>query len=45
VSKETDLVVVGSDPGSKYDDAQRLGVRTLDERGFLALLDEKGVKA
>jgi DNA ligase (NAD+) len=44
VSKETDLVVVGSDPGSKYDDAQRLGVRTLDERGFLALLAEKGVK-
>ena len=44
VSKETDLVVVGSDPGSKHDDALRLGVRTLDERGFLALLAEKGAK-
>ncbi len=44
VSKETDLVVVGTDPGSKHDDALRLGVRTLGERAFLALLGEKGVK-
>ncbi len=40
VSKATDYVVVGVDPGSKADDAARLGVRTLDEAGFLALLDE-----
>ncbi len=40
VSKATHYVVVGSDPGSKADDAARLGVATLDETGFLALLAE-----
>jgi DNA ligase (NAD+) len=34
VSKKTDFVVVGKDPGSKYDDALRLGVQVLDESGF-----------
>jgi DNA ligase (NAD+) len=37
VSKKTDYVVVGEDPGSKADDARRLGVPTLDEDGFLEL--------
>ncbi len=39
VSKKTDYVVVGKDPGSKYEEAQRLGVTTLDEAAFLALLE------
>jgi DNA ligase (NAD+) len=34
VSKKTDFVVVGKDPGSKQTDAQRLGVKTLDEGEF-----------
>lgn len=34
VSKKTDFVVVGKDPGSKYQDAIRLGIRTLDESQF-----------
>jgi DNA ligase (NAD+) len=39
VSKKTDFVVVGSDPGqSKYDKAVRLGVPVLDDDGFRALL-------
>src|SRR5215468_8443686 len=38
VSKKTDYVVVGEDPGSKADDARRLRVTTLDEDGFRALL-------
>lgn len=38
VSKKTDYVVVGTDPGSKYEDAKRLGVPTLDEKAFQALL-------
>jgi DNA ligase (NAD+) len=37
VSKKTDYVVVGEDPGSKADDARRLGVTILDEDGFLKL--------
>jgi len=38
VSKKTDFVVVGKDPGSKYADAQRLGVKTLSEEGFRKMI-------
>jgi DNA ligase (NAD+) len=40
VSKKTDYVVAGKDPGSKYDDAQRLGVPVLDEAAFKELISE-----
>ena len=38
VSKKTDYVVVGSDPGSKYDQAKKLGVTILDEAAFEKLV-------
>lgn len=38
VSKKTDYVVVGADPGSKAAKAESLGVIILDEAGFRALL-------
>jgi DNA ligase (NAD+) len=37
VTRKTDYVVVGDTPGSKADDARRLGVRILDEAAFLEL--------
>ena len=38
VSKKTDYVIVGKDPGSKYDEARRLGVHILDEAAFRDLI-------
>jgi len=41
VSKKTDYVVVGTDPGSKYDKAKELGVRILNETEFEKLVGLK----
>ena len=35
VTRKTDYVVVGDSPGSKADNARRLGVPILDEAAFL----------
>ncbi|MGA5581095.1 NAD-dependent DNA ligase LigA [Streptomyces thermodiastaticus] len=40
VSKKTSFVVVGENPGSKYDKAVQLKVPVLDEAGFAVLLEQ-----
>ncbi|WP_063728172.1 NAD-dependent DNA ligase LigA [Streptomyces sp. RTd22] len=40
VSKKTDFVVVGDNPGSKYDKAVQLKVPVLDDDGFAVLLEQ-----
>jgi DNA ligase (NAD+) len=40
VSKKTGFVVVGADPGSKYDKAVQVKAPILDDDGFRVLLEE-----
>jgi len=40
VSKKTDFVVAGEDPGSKYDKAQTLGVSIIDEHEFAGMIKQ-----
>ena len=38
VSKKTDYVVVGENPGSKFDKAKKLGIKIIDENEFLKMI-------
>lgn len=40
VSKKTDLVFVGTDPGSKYDKAKELNIKILDDNEVTNLINE-----
>ena len=43
VSKSTTVVVIGEDAGSKADDAQKLGIKTMNEDELLAFLRGNGI--
>lgn len=38
VSKNTDFVVAGKEPGSKYDKARKLGIKIVGEKEFLEMI-------
>ncbi len=40
VSKKTDFVILGENPGSKYDDALKLNISIWDEKTFLAKISK-----
>lgn len=44
VSSKTSYIVVGEDPGSKYEKAKKLGVKILTETEFLKLVGKEGTK-
>jgi DNA ligase (NAD+) len=39
ISKKTDWLVVGQEPGSKLDRAQKLGIKTITEKEFLKMIE------
>lgn len=41
VSKNTDYVLVGTEPGSKYDKAKSLGIRIISEDDFIKMITKK----
>ncbi len=41
VSRKTDFIVVGADPGSKLSEAIRLDIKVLDEKEFTELLSQE----
>jgi len=40
VSKKTDFVLAGENPGSKLDKARKLGIEVIDEKRFLKMMEE-----
>jgi len=41
ISKKTDFVLAGTEPGSKLDKAQQLGVKVINEKQFLQMIGKK----
>lgn len=40
VSAKTDILILGTNPGSKYDKAKKLGIYIMEEQEFLAKIKE-----
>ena len=40
VSKNTDVLILGANPGSKYDKAKKLGIYIMEEAEFLEKIKE-----
>jgi len=40
VSKKTDFVLAGENPGSKLDKAEKLGIQVIDEKQFMKMIED-----
>jgi len=40
ISKKTDYVLAGQNPGSKLDKAKKLGLEIIDEQGFMKMIED-----
>ena len=43
ISKNTNYLICGNNPGSKYEKAIQLNIKILDETSFLKILKKEGV--
>jgi DNA ligase (NAD+) len=43
VSKNTDFVIIGENPGSKYEKAKKLGIKIINEKEFSAIVGDASV--
>ena len=41
VSRKTNFLIIGKDPGTKYEKARKLGVKIIKEKDFLKILNDK----
>jgi len=41
VSRKTNFLIIGKDPGTKYEKAKKLGVKIVEEKDFLKMLNDK----
>ena len=43
VSKKTDYLIYGDNPGSKFEKASELEIKKIDEKSFLKMIKKEGV--
>ena len=44
ISKNTDYLICGNNPGSKYEKALDLDINRLNEKSFLRMIKKEGIK-
>ena len=44
ISKNTDYLIYGSNSGSKYEKANKLNIKMINEKSFLKMLKKEGVR-
>ena len=44
VSKNTDYLIYGNNPGSKYEKANKLNIKMINETSFLKMIKKEGVR-